>query len=156
MRSTLTKHQVTCTGERPYKCDCGRVFKLRATLSKHQLTRTQERPYKCNECGKFFTWKVTEEFILEGNLLKVMSVAEPSVKSYLACHWRIHTGEKPCKCPDCRKAFTQASHLTRHQIIHIGENLTNATECNKGFSIALRSGFTKYLTLTNAVNMGKF
>ncbi|NXP27192.1 ZKSC8 protein, partial [Scytalopus superciliaris] len=33
----------------------------------------------------------------------------------------LHTGEKPCKCPNCGKRFWSSSHLIKHQQTHMKE-----------------------------------
>ncbi len=38
-----------------------------------------------------------------------------SSRANLVIHIRIHTGERPYRCADCRVAFTSSSHFYRHQ-----------------------------------------
>ena len=45
-------------GERPYSCPvegCGRTFTEHSSLRKHKLIHTGEKPYVCEICGKTFS-----------------------------------------------------------------------------------------------------
>lgn len=45
-------------GERPYSCTyegCGRTFTEHSSLRKHKLIHTGEKPYVCEICGKTFS-----------------------------------------------------------------------------------------------------
>ncbi|CAI5768015.1 finger 493-like [Podarcis lilfordi] len=110
-RSNLIAHRTVHTGGRPYGCpDCGDAFRHRSHLIAHRRTHTGERPHKCSDCGKSF-----------------------GQRSTLTVHERTHTGEKPYRCADCGKSFSQRSILIAHARTHTGERPFKCSDCGKGF-----------------------
>ncbi|KAI4905363.1 hypothetical protein NFI96_010430 [Prochilodus magdalenae] len=138
-QSTLQRHQLIHTGEKPYYCSqCGMSFNVQSNLQTHQRIHTGEKPYCCSECGKSFTRQnVLQRHQRTHTGEKPYHCSECGKSfnqhSHLQLHQRIHAGVKPYDCSECGISFTRLSHLQRHQRIHTGEKPYYCSDCGKSF-----------------------
>lgn len=83
-------------GEKPYKCQqCSQAFALRGALLYHTQMHASSNKFKRASCPKSFV----------GNL-------------ECANHLQIQMGEKPYRCRQCPRVFSQEGHLTCHARTH--------------------------------------
>ena len=81
MKSSLDKHLMTHTGEKPYQYTLyNKTFPRKSKLDRHMMTPTGEKPYQSTQCDRAF-----------------------SRTSNLDTHMRTHTGRNHIKAPCVKK-----------------------------------------------------
>lgn len=149
-RAFLNKKNLNTEKDNEYK-DPGEIIHVRP-----HLVSSQKRPHKhclfakslkpnleVNHQNQSNTTKHLDEIVGSGQLFTHISSSAScegnhctkvlSHKQSLTQH-QIHTQEKPDKCTECGRDFTQKLHLFRQQRFHSVENLQECSKCGKAFT----------------------
>eukprot|EP00079_Xenopus_tropicalis_P031690 XP_017945461.1 PREDICTED: uncharacterized protein LOC101732741 [Xenopus tropicalis] len=113
-------------------CKCGKSFSVHRDLLTHPCAAANSPRGSVAEGNTFiFTKNNIHQMVhIEDRPFKCTECGKCfSQKSNLRSHQKIHTGEKPFTCTECGKSFCQKIHLIRHQKVHAVEQLV-ASEAN--------------------------
>ncbi|XP_060744996.1 zinc finger protein 23 [Tachysurus vachellii] len=128
-----------------YVCDtCGRKFTRTSDVRRHQLTHTGERPFRCAHCEKTFqhAWDLTKhcrKFHGEATFSCRLCPSQfINFRSLTAHHKKSHASELPHYCSICGQASPSAAALVQHRKTHSATQQYLCEQCGEGFDTLLQ------------------
>ena len=122
--SRLKTHEYSHTGEKPFKCHCGKAYARRFHLQRHVQNHHENSPkihpgknIKCTDCDANFSNKYSFN------------------KHWKDCHDPENKDKKQYTCPECRANFPLRKTLKKHRIEEHGlsEKPIICPKCDKTF-----------------------
>lgn len=149
---TTTPYQ---TGKRSLDCEtCGVKFKKRANLLNHIKTVHEKlKRFTCKHCNREFRYRTTyhQHLTKKHSDVENESVYKRPTPGPVVCHLcgktllsaktlpahlRTHTKERPFKCDECDKTFTNKFYFRSHKVSsHGAEGNWKCPHCSRWFYI---------------------
>lgn len=139
--SGLRFHKLRHSGKYPFFCEiCGHGFVSIKMLEEHTGVHTKEDRYMCDICGRMFcfysSYKIHRKWH-DNPLPYKCNICNQKFHhtSVLAVHKRrVHTGERPYKCPYCALSFVVSGTYKKHLCLHTQVFPFNCNNCHHGFT----------------------
>ncbi|XP_077375328.1 uncharacterized protein LOC144017528 isoform X2 [Festucalex cinctus] len=144
---SLSNHMKLHTSGKPHICQhCGKSFNQKGNLDSHLRIHNGEKPYRCPECDQRFAQKpeLCRHRLCHTGGVFLCSYCGKSLRDphTLKSHEKLHTGDRPHRCPICQKGYTMATKLRRHiKSSHVTEK---PHRCHCGASYTLRQSLLRH------------